>query len=134
MKRLAYPTDLTDDRWLIIEPYVRTSGLGRPPKHNKRELLNALYYQGRAGCAWRLLPHDLPPYRTVYKQFEARREDGTWEGLHDGLRREVRVASGRAPDPSAGAIDTQPVRAGGKRGAVTAMMRASKRLAVNGIR
>ena len=125
MNRLAYPTDITDQEWLIIEPYLRTSGLGRPPKHRKREYINAIYYQARAGCAWRLLPHDFPPHGTVYKQFEAWREDGTWERLHDGLRREVRVASGRTPDPSAGAIDTQSGRTGGKRGAVTGTMRAN---------
>lgn len=110
---------------------MRTSGLGRPPKYSKREFLNAIYYQARTGCAWRLLPHDFPPHSTVYKQFEAWREDGTWERLPDGLRREVRVASDRAPDPSAGCVDTQSVRTGGKRGAVTAMMRASKRLGVS---
>jgi len=131
MNRLTYSTDLTDAQWLILEPYVRTSGLGRPPKYSKRELLNAIYYQGRAGCAWSLLPHDFPPYRTVYKQFEAWREDGTWERLHDGLRQAVRVASGRAPDPTAGAIDTQSVRTGGKRGAATGMTPASKPLAVS---
>lgn len=60
MERVAYPTDLTDVHWLILEPYVRTSGLGRPPTHSKREGLNAIYYQARAGCAWRLLPHDFP--------------------------------------------------------------------------
>ena len=123
--RPAYPTDLTDAQWLLVEPYLRTSGYGRPPTPPKREYVNAIYYQARAGCAWRLLPHDFPPYRTVYKQFEAWREDGTWERLHDGRRRELRQASGRAPDPSAGAIDTQSVRTGGKRGAATATTRAS---------
>ena len=131
MTRLAYPTDVTDEQWLIVEPYLRTSGLGRPPEHSKRDFINAIYYQARAGCAWPLLPHDFPPHRTVYKQFEAWREDGTWERLHDGLRRELRVASNRAPDPSAGAIDTKSVRTGGKRGGVTGMTRVSKLLAVS---
>ena len=133
MTRFVYSTDVTDEQWLLIEPYLRTSGLGRPPQHSKREFINAIYYQARAGSAWALLPHDFPPYRTVYKQFEAWREDGTWERLHDGLRRELRVVSGRNPDPSAGAIDTQSVRTGGKRGAVTATMPANKLLAVSGI-
>ncbi len=56
---------------------MRTSGYGRPPLHAKRELLNAIFYEARAGSAWHLLPHDLPPWRTVYKQFEAWRADGT---------------------------------------------------------
>lgn len=79
MNRRAYSTDLTDEQWLLVEPYVRTSGYGRPPLHPKRELLNAIFYQGRAGSAWPLLPHDLPPWRTVYKQFGAWRENGTWD-------------------------------------------------------
>ncbi|RZK26910.1 MAG: transposase [Hymenobacter sp.] len=64
---------------MLIKSYVRTSGIGRPPLPSKRELLNAIFYQLRAGGAWPLLPHDLPLWRTVYKQFEAWREDGTWD-------------------------------------------------------
>ncbi|MGI4886998.1 MAG: transposase [Janthinobacterium lividum] len=103
MLRKAYSTDLTNDEWTLIEPYVRTSGLGRPPLHSKRELLNAIFYQLRAGGAWALLPHDLPPWRTVYKQFEAWREDGTWDRLLNGLRQHLRQFT-REPEPTAGAI------------------------------
>ena len=132
MTRVIYPTDLTDVEWTLAAPYLATSGYGRPPLHAKRELLNALCYQARAGCSWPLLPHDLPPWRTVYKQFEAWREDGTWDRLMDGLRRAVRQPT-RAAEPTAGAIDTQSVRTGAKRGAVTATMRASKWLAESDI-
>jgi transposase len=125
MNRRAYPTDLTDEQWVLVEPYVRTSGYGRPPLHSKRELLNAIFYQARAGSAWHLLPHDLPPWRTVYKPFEAWREDGSWDRLMDGLRRAVRQPQ-RAAEPTAGAIDTQSFRTGAKRGGVTATTRASK--------
>jgi transposase len=125
MSRARYTTDLTDDEWLLIEPYVRSSSYGRPPLHSKRELLNAIFYQVRAGSAWHLLPHDLPPWRTVYKQFEAWREDGTWDRLLDGLRRQVRQLT-REAEPTAGAIDSQSVHTGSKRGAATATTRASK--------
>ena len=125
MSRAAYATDLTDTEWQLVEPYVRTSGLGRPPLHSKQELLNALFYQLRSGGAWLLLPHDLPPWRTVYKQFEAWREDGTWDRLLTGLRQQLRQLT-REAEPTAGAIDSQSVRTGGKRGAVTGTMRASK--------
>ena len=125
MSRARYATDLTDDEWLLIEPYVRSSGLGRPPLHSKRELLNAIFYQLRAGSAWHLLPHDLPPWRTVYKQCEAWREDGTWDRLLDGLRRQVRQLT-REAEPTAGALDSQSVRTGSKRGAATATMQVSK--------
>ena len=123
MSRRPSPTDLTDAEWLLVEPYVAPSGLGRPPKYAKRDLLNALFYQARAGGAGQLLPPDLPPWRTVYKPFEAWREDGTWERLLAGLRRQ---ATGRDAEPTAGVIDTQSVRTGGKRGAATATRRASK--------
>ena len=100
--------------------------------HAKRELLNAIFYRARVGCSWPLLPHDLPPWRTVNKQFEAWREDGTWDRLMDGLRRSVRQPK-RAAEPTAGAISTQSVRTGAKRGAVTATMRASRWLAESDI-
>lgn len=125
MPRRAYATDLTDVEWALVEPYVRSSGLGRPPLHSKRELLNAIFYQLRAGSAWHLLPHDLPAWRTVYKQFEAWREGGTWDRLLHGLRPQVRQLT-REAAPTAGAIDSQSVRTGSKRGAVTATMQASK--------
>ena len=108
-----------------MEPYVRSSGLGRPPLHSKRELLNAIFYQLRAGSAWHLLPYDLPPWRTVYKQFEAWREDGTWDRLLHGLRSRVRQVR-REAEPTAGTIAAQSVRTGSKRGTIMATMRASK--------
>jgi transposase len=80
-----------------------------------------MFYQLRTGGAWPLLPHDLPPWRTVYKQFEAWREDGTWNGLRQQLRQLTREA-----EPTAGAIDSQSVRMGSKRGAATATMPAIK--------
>ena len=101
MFRAAYATDLTDAEWQLAEPYLRTSGLGRPPLHSKRELLNAIFYQLRAGSAWPLLPHDLPPWRTAYKQFEAWREDGTWDRLLTGLRQQLRQLT-REAEPTAG--------------------------------
>jgi len=125
MSRAKYATDLTDAGWRLVEPCVRTSGYSRPPLHSKRELLNAVFYQLRAGSARHLLPHDLPPWRTVYKQFEAWREDGTWDALLHGLRQRVRQRS-REPEPTAGAIDSQSARTGSKRGAVTATTQAGK--------
>lgn len=104
---------------------MRTSGYGRPPLHSKRELLNAIFYQLRAGSAWHLLPHELPPGRTGYNQYEAWRADGTWDKLRDGLRRQVRQLR-REPEPTAGASDSQSGRTGGKRGAAPATTRASK--------
>jgi putative transposase len=78
-----------------------------------REILDAVFYVVRSGCAWRLLPHDFPPWKTVYHYFRVWRIDGTWEGLHAALRERVRVRLGRDPQPSAGIVDSQSVKTTG---------------------
>ncbi|WP_156176349.1 transposase [Hymenobacter terrenus] len=106
MSGRVYITDLKGVEWGLVEPYVRTSGYGRPPLHRKRAVLNALFYQLRAGGAWHLMPHELPPWCTVYKQVAAWREDGTWDKLLAALRRHVRHLSrdtgGRGQDADGG--------------------------------
>lgn len=110
-KRKPYPTDLTDAEWQKIAPYVPTAKPGsRPREHPIREILNAIFYLVRAGCTWRLLPHDLPPWKTVYHYFRLWRKDGTWEKINTALRTEVRVAAGREPEPSAAILDSQSVK------------------------
>lgn len=111
-QRKAYPTDLHDSQWEIIEPLlpVPQSQRGRPRKWSLRELLNAIFYIVRSGCAWRLLPHDLPPWQTVYGYYRTWRSDGTWEKINAELVRAVRVSEGRQPQPSAAIIDSQSVK------------------------
>lgn len=110
-KRQSYPTDLSDAEWQKIEPHVPAAKPGgRPREHPLREILNAIFYILRAGCAWRMLPHDLPPWQTVYHYFRLWRKDGTWERINTALREEVRVAAGRDPEPSAGILDSQSVK------------------------
>jgi putative transposase len=75
-----------------------------------REVLNALFYVAREGCSWRALPHDFPPWKTVYNYFRDWQADGTWEALLECLRRQARCAAGRDPDPSAACIDSQSVK------------------------
>jgi putative transposase len=75
-----------------------------------RAVPNALCYYAREGCTWRALPHDFPPWRTVYNYFRWFAWDGTWERLVDALRERVRVQAGREPTPSAAAIDSQSVK------------------------
>jgi putative transposase len=79
LPRRAYPTDLSDAEWRLVQPLIPpvTSG-GRPVRHSRRELVNAIAYWVRAGCAWRLLPHDLPPWRTVYHYWRVWRREGCW--------------------------------------------------------
>ena len=79
-----------------------------------REILNAIFYSVRSGCAWRLLPHDSPPWKTIYHYFRTCRIDGTWERMHNALRLRVRVRIGRDPQPSAGiVVDSQSVKTTG---------------------
>jgi putative transposase len=89
---------------------------GRPRKIELREVVNALFYHAREGCTWRALPHDFPPWKTVYNYFQWWDWDGTWQKILDTLRPLARVKAGRAPTPSAAALDSQSVKTalGGK--------------------
>ena len=111
MSRKAYPTDLTVEQWKIIEPLLpqRVSG-GRPAKWSFLEIINAVLYIVRAGCEWRLLPHDFPPWQTVYWYFNKWKQEGVWEKIHNALFRECRIEAGRDPEPSVGIIDSQSVK------------------------
>jgi putative transposase len=81
--RRRYPTDLTDAEWQLVAPLIPAAKPGgRPPIHDRRELVNAMAYWVRAGCAWRLLPHDLPPWQTVYQYFRCWQQQGLWEQVH----------------------------------------------------
>lgn len=119
--RPAYPTDLSDARWALIEPVLSAwraeraaAGLGlAPPVHDLREIVNAILYVNRAGCAWQLLPHDFPPCKTVYDYYAKWEADGTTRKIHDLLRRRVREQAGRASEPTAAIIDAQSVKTSG---------------------
>ena len=109
--RRPYPTDLSDDEWEILKPLIpEAKPGGRPRAHQPRELLNAIFYVLRGGCAWRLLPHDFLPWQTAYHYFRAWRIDGTWERIHSTLRERIRLQEGRRVSPSAAIIDSQSVR------------------------
>ena len=108
-----YPSDLTDRQWQLIEsllPEPPSGPAGRPPKHSKREVVNAILYLNRAGCSWRMLAKDFPPWQTVYWYFVRWLNDGTWRRVNDQLRRELRVMKGRDAEPSAASIDSQSVK------------------------
>jgi putative transposase len=112
--RKAYQSDLSDAEWSFLEPHLPIPNTtGRPKMHSTREILNAVFYIVRGGCAWRLLPHDFPPWKTVYHYFRSWRLDGTWERLHAALRQRVRVRLKRNPQPSAGIVDSQSVKTTG---------------------
>jgi transposase len=111
LPRRGYPSDLTDAQWALIEPLLpEPSTGGRPEKHPRREIVNAILYVVKSGCPWRYLPADLPPWQTVYGDFAAWEAAGVTEKLLVALRVKARVAGGRDPEPSAGIIDSQSVK------------------------
>src|ERR687886_1026518 len=112
--RKTYPTDLSDAEWECIEPHLPTPRtVGRPRRHTLREILNAIFYIVRSGCAWRLLPHEFPPWKTIHHYFRTWRINGTWEQLHAALRKRLRVRLKRDPQPSAGIVDSQSIKTSG---------------------
>ena len=112
MNRKPYPSDLTDDQWVLLEPRIPPAWPGgRPRSVDVREVVNALFYRNREGCSWRALPHDFPAWKTVYNYSRRWQWDGTWERLLQQLRQQVRVAAGREPTPRVAVIDSQSVKA-----------------------
>jgi putative transposase len=110
--RRAYPSDLTDAQWQLLQPLLPPPlPGGRHRTTDVREVLNAIFYLVKNGCGWRALPHDFPAEGTVRDYFHRWRRNGTWERLNDALRRQVRQQAGRADEPSAGIIDSQSVKA-----------------------
>lgn len=107
----SYPSDLTDQQWSIIEPLIPPAKPGgRRREVDMREVIDGIFYVLRSGCAWRMLPHDFPPYGTVYHYFRCFRIDGTWETLNQSLREDVRQQVKREKQPSAAIIDSQSVK------------------------
>jgi putative transposase len=112
--RNLYSTDLSDAEWEYLQPHLPApKANGRPRIYPLREILNAIFYVVRSGCSWRLLPHDFPPWRSVYHYFRQFRLDGTWARVHGAIRERVRVRLKRNPQPSAGVVDSQSVKTTG---------------------
>jgi putative transposase len=110
MKTKRYPTDLTDEQFALVEPFLpQRKHMGRPPA-DLREVFNGILYLLRTGCQWRLLPKDFPPWSTVHTWYRRWRKDGTWGRLHEALRQQVRTQAGRDPSPRTSAVDSQSVK------------------------
>jgi transposase len=126
-----YDSDLTDEQWQLIEPLLPPPATaGRREKHPRREIVNAIQYVVRTGCAWRLLPREFPPWQTVFWYFKRWRSDGSLDRLHDALRDQLRDTDGRDPMASAAIVDAQSVKGADTVGGATRGYDAGKK--VNG--
>ncbi|MFI8344846.1 IS5 family transposase [Streptomyces sp. NPDC085639] len=116
-ERMSYPSDLSQAQWALIEPVITAwkdrhrSVSGHRGAYAMREIVNAILYQGRTGCQWTYLPHDLPPKSATYYYFAAWRDDGTDQVIHELLRCQVREKARRLEDPTLVVLDTQSIHA-----------------------
>lgn len=123
-----YPSDLTDEEFQHIEPLLSKGiyrNAGRKAKHSRRTMLNAIFYVLRTGCQWTDLPHDFPPWKSVYSQFLRWRQRDLFAKINSDLRKMLRVLLGKKENTSAGIIDSQSVKTTEKKGSV-AMTEAKK--------
>jgi transposase len=109
--RKPYPTDVTDEEWAFLVPYLTLMTLDAPQRaHDLREVFNALRWIVRAGAPWRLLPTNLPPWPVVYRQTRRWIDAGCFEAVSHDLRVLLRLAAGRAPEPTAVVLDSRTVQ------------------------
>ena len=115
-----YPSDVSDEEWEQIKDVFQIdySKGGRPPKHSKRELLNAVFYVAKTGCQWRFLPKDYPPWQTAYTYFRKWLNAHVFERMNHRLRKQLRRLIGKDEDPSAAIIDSQSAKTAEKGGFV----------------
>ncbi len=126
MPRKAYKSDLTDEEWQIIEPLIPPAKPGGHPRTvEMRQVVNAIFYLLRTGCSWEMLPHDFPPYSTVYYYFRRWQKRGVWQKMNQALRQQVRQQAGKKAEPSVAIVDSQSVKTTEKRGKCTALMVAN---------
>lgn len=115
--RKAYPSDLTDAEWEILEPLIpAVAEDATHVSYERREIVNGILYVLRSGCPWRLLPHDLPAWGTVYSYFRIWRNEGIWDQIMETLRKQMRKKQRREEDPSAAVIDSQSIKTSAVRG------------------
>ena len=118
--RQPYPSDLSDAEWEILKLLLpQPKGFGHPVEVDFREILNGIFYVQRTGCQWEMMPHDLPPYSTVYSYFKKWQRKGIWQQMHDQIRQQLRTKLGRDEQSSVSIADSQSVKTTEKRGRST---------------
>jgi putative transposase len=111
---MGYPSDVTDSQWESISGYFEGEKRGKHfQKHDKRKLVNGVLYVVKTGCQWRQLPHDFPPYTTIWNFYRRARIKGLWDKILAELVKKSRVAAGRSQTPTYGLIDSQSVKTTG---------------------
>ena len=126
MRKKSYKSDLSDKEWQIIEPLIPPAKPGGHPRTvDMREVVNAIFYLLRTGCSWEMLPHDFPPYSTVYYYFRRWQKRGFWEQLNQVLREQVRMKQGKYPGATAAIVDSQSIKTTEKKGKSTALTAVS---------
>lgn len=130
--RKPYPSDLSDREWEILKPLLpKPKGFGHPVEVDFREILNGIFYVQRTGCQWEMMPHDLPPYSTVYNYFHKWQRKGIWQLIHDQIRQQLRTQLGRDEQSTVAIADSQSVKTTEKKGKCTAMTVARRLKAVS---
>ncbi len=125
--RKPYPSDMSDAEWEAFKPMLpRPKGFGHPVEVDFREILNGIFYVQRTGCQWEMMPHDLPPYSTVYSYFRKWQRNGIWQTMHDQVRQKLRTQLGRNEHSSVAIADSQSVKTTEKRGRCTVSMVARR--------
>ena len=107
---MRYPTDLTTKQWNSIKKFFDVGNYGNRRKWSVRTLINAVLYIQKTGCQWRMLPHDFPPYQTVYSFFYRANKNGIWKEMEKELVQADREKHGRSKDPSYAILDSQTVK------------------------
>ena len=121
----AYASSVTDVEWQLVRELFEVKGPGRPPRHSRREMFDAISYVVRSGCAWRMLPKEFPAWHLVYMTFRRWCDAGLFEKMHDRLREMWREREGRNVEPTGAVLDSQSVRTSDK-GGPTVSMRPKK--------
>jgi len=112
MKRTPYPSDVSDDEWSFVAPYLTLMTEDAPQReHDLREVFNGLRWIVRTGAQWRMMPHDLPPWAAVYQQTQRWLKAGVFESIVEDLRAVLRLAQGRNEEPSAAIFDSRTLQA-----------------------